>query len=335
MPKKPIFDVLELHIGTHKTGTSAIQMTVFENRESLMELNRYYPLAGLWKDKSHHKWSYAIWDVESGQNKLDHLFEELEGELGDLDKEFSIAVMSSELIEKAVLKDGVKDNLAYFLSRIARKIRVTAFFRRQDLLVESVFKQWVKDPAVRLNKQVEKFVSVQAPNLNYLAVTQAWEALEATEIVSVRLYSKAMNPVSEFFKILLPGSNYVPAKTAEKIVNPSLDGKALEFKYLINKIDLSPEEDFRLLSFITQKVEVTESLDLFGADDRQVYMQQFEESNSRLFDRFALEPFSNMNINSNRTISPLSGREVLGFLNSIAEENERLVWKIVNKLSYR
>ncbi len=48
-----------LHIGRHKCGTTSLQRSLLENRDSLLEQGIYYPLEGL-EDTGHHPIARAL-----------------------------------------------------------------------------------------------------------------------------------------------------------------------------------------------------------------------------------------------------------------------------------
>lgn len=335
MARKYLFEHLYLHVGTHKTGTSAIQAHLHNNSNIISKQNLLYPKTGVWSDKSHHKWAFALWDEENGKSKLEALFEELSAEVEQGKFDIDNAVISSEMIEKLPVKQQNMERLSYFLERIARSITIVIFFRRQDLLVESVFKQWVKDPSVRLDTSRERFLARQGENLNYLKIAQLWENQKNVKDVIVRIYNKSVDPISEILDVIAPNIDKGKLKKSKKLVNLSLDGKALEFKYLTNKAGLSLEEDRTLLKLVNKHLDNSEFLTLFKDGQRDKFLKTFIESNEKLKKRYNLPAFSSKIPQYSRTITPLSGQDILKFSQKISKDNEKIIWKVFHQLAYR
>ena len=82
------------HIGTHKTGSTAIQSFLFANRNRLLKSGILYPSVGL-KDKAHHN---AAWTLKAGDiNKTKALFLKIEREASSY--EVDTVLLSSEEFE--------------------------------------------------------------------------------------------------------------------------------------------------------------------------------------------------------------------------------------------
>jgi hypothetical protein len=122
-----------LHIGTHKTGTTAIQVQLNSNRRQLAEHGFLYPKTGIPSPfAGHHN---IAWEVRGdrrftpGLGTVDDLF----SEIGKSDHD---VILSSEDFECAA------DNLGSFISRLEQqelKVEVIIYFRDQVSYLQTLY----------------------------------------------------------------------------------------------------------------------------------------------------------------------------------------------------
>jgi hypothetical protein len=320
---------LVLHVGSHKTGTSAIQRWLNDNRDRLRLQGWLYPAAGQWPDHSHHAWPLALSDSipNAGQRaQFSELVEAAESEL--LMTRAGNVVLSSELFEKYPLKGVDLSLLEDFAKRIDAKVEIVVFFRRQDLLIESVFKQWVKDSDRRLSIAPVTFANNYRNRLNYAEIARVWRDLNWVDRVSVVTNALARDPILDFVGAIdgfpAADSTWVEPATA----NISLDGLALEFKHFFNKIpDIAPL-DANLLRAITYTSFPDERLSLFDSAQRTAEIEMAGKWNDALVAEFGVARFDGAIPRFDRLFEPLSGRGLLTGMEKIKEHDERLAWRL-------
>lgn len=211
MSKKTIY----FHIGTHKTGTTALQNFFVNNKKILsekgfeydfyndIEMNQGY-LAfnpGKWNDISFNiEKNYII----SGEDFYSHILD------------------SSEII---------KQKLSDF------NIEFIIYFKRQDLMIESVYNQLVK-----MHGYTKNIEELDSYNLNYYDFLTNLQQAFTDSHINVRVYEKfqfyAGTIFGDFLNII--GINNLDDFLIEekKIVNPSLSRDKLEFVKLLNMLEL-------------------------------------------------------------------------------------------------
>lgn len=330
--KAPLFKKLILHVGSHKTGTSAIQRAADRRRNSLLDQGILYPRIGQWHDRSHHHWAFAISDETEGMGKLDTLIADLEQERNETGKEPETALLSSELLEKIPHAGKQYPALTSFLGRIAETVECVYFVRRQDLLIESVFKQWVKDNKLRLKSTVQDFISQQAPRLVYLDIAKKWESLQNVSQMHVHTNALFTDPVRVFFDICGMELEDITNQGTTLIVNPTLDGQKLEFKYLLNFLDFSEADDSKLLKSINQIDTPYEAVSLFSENDRAAFIEEFKPGNDIMSKHYGVELFNDDFPKRDRMFCSLSGKNLEGMLQHLSEIDPKLTWLVYDKI---
>lgn len=115
---------LTLHIGRHKTGTTAIQNFLFRNREQLLERGFYVPMAGR-DGAGHHRLSRELSTVKKRRLKrrggAGEAFLELAREVGQLEPGPQLLISSEDFqnCDPAVVSKA----LAAYRTRVVVYIR--------------------------------------------------------------------------------------------------------------------------------------------------------------------------------------------------------------------
>ncbi len=283
---------LVLHIGTQKTGTSAVQKWLNENQQQLLKSGYYYPLTGQWTDHSHHHWAIALWDAirTSEPTALHKLIANLITELRSADLGETAVILSSEIFEKLPIHAKGRKVLEEFFDLLDVDVEVIAFLRRQDLLIESWFKQWVKDINRRISVPPERFIGEQSRFLDYNELLSMWRSLPRVRNLKVATNALLHNPIDEMERLL--DLDIVDRKGNRfEVVNASLDGEALRLKYFVNRFPLTPEEDLEVLSCIDRMDLSRERLNLFSDEERATFVGRFARSNALLAKTYRVDDF--------------------------------------------
>ncbi|BBM87496.1 hypothetical protein [Candidatus Uabimicrobium amorphum] len=287
---------LYLHIGLHKTGSSAIQTFLTRNRLKLFEHGWLYPdialhgnahhfLAAPYREKSHQP---RNWDGRKRLFDLKKLMAKCPRKKVLLSSEFFCGIQNVELLKNDLQKIG-------FTS-----IKIIIYLRRQDEVLESSYNQVIK-----VQNDIHKF-RVHFQKMNWLLFLKKWEEQFSPENLIVRTYQK-QNIVDSFLKII--DLQDIEWQKEQEQVNVSLDLDLLEVKRLanvagyplkpplLNKINtvFSSYPKEKLLS-IEQRNEI---INHFSASNKQVaqnYLQrenlfdeEFSEENYQVFEELKLE----------------------------------------------
>lgn len=231
MNKKKLY----LHIGTHKTGSTALQVFLTQNRQSLLKNGILYPEVGCPKFSQYGQHQLA-WLFFSNENYLPcfegntidkHLLEDLDIlnkiNLLSSDKKIHSIIISSE--EFSILNLDEIQMLSKKLYNF--DVEIIIYLRRQDNYLEAAYGTSVLFSGY--NKNFPSFMSNQRMNLNYYEVIKNWETSFGS-CVHVRSYEDMnikKDIISDFSKIININHNdqYISNKSR---VNKSISADAME-----------------------------------------------------------------------------------------------------------
>jgi hypothetical protein len=230
---------LYIHVGPHKTATSAIQgYFVAQGTSSLL-----YPKTGRWTDGAHHKLSFAA----RGINDYGTIAVPPWGELLEaLDKEIAAStkgiLLSSEEATPALI-----NALAPIIAKHDLMLIFILVLRNPIERAASLYNQWVKDPATGVDEDPDVYLKNHFQEFEFKRVYEKWKSLNRPMIV---VPFKSKLPLVQRFCAAINESYNKPVM--EDFLNPSMGGAALLAMLLANK--LSKDENQRR-SFFNQLVD--------------------------------------------------------------------------------
>ncbi|MEM9317802.1 MAG: hypothetical protein AAGA70_02210 [Pseudomonadota bacterium] len=178
---------LTIHIGMNKTGTTALQKTLHQNRAALQRAGLLYPKTGLGSRSAgaglHYKLSDAFRSGSGGPELASALLHEIDGSSA------KSAIISSEFFVE--VRDV--ESLASALS--GRDVRILVFLRRHDHWVNSLFSQAIKSQASPpWAPNVDAFIDHIRKNLAhyfvYSRLLKRWADAFGHAAMDVRLYGQ-------------------------------------------------------------------------------------------------------------------------------------------------
>ena len=221
--KKTIY----IHIGTPKTGSSAIQAFLKLNADLLQEKGYLYPNPPEFGQPYQTSPGNAVFIKNLFDNNN---YEEFKNTLSSFDKNVNI-ILSSESIANTINKH--KDR--FFKEIESYNYKIIVYLRRQDHHLSSMYNQLVKNHSFKknpLNLNVGKHVKLVLSLADYTDISK----------VIVRPYEKEQfwqgNIFADFLNAIgleLTDEYLMP----ERVVNPSLCFEALEFRKIINSFDIA------------------------------------------------------------------------------------------------
>ncbi len=170
-------DRIDIHVGQHKTGTSAIQKSLNQNREWLLTKGILYPQPDC-LDAHHQIASYVLSTVEDEAVAHNKFCEIVDAWSEQANFQNCLLLLSSEIFSEGVDLDYLK---GYFSDK---KVRIIIYIRRQDLLLESVYNQVLKQNGMVINNIVE----TPPYNLDTWNITRQWEYVVGEGNVIVKKY---------------------------------------------------------------------------------------------------------------------------------------------------
>lgn len=275
-----------VHIGTHKTGSTALQEFFSRNRARLLQHGVLYPDLEL-ADHAHH---HVAWKTRSEGAKwlADYL-----ATVGKKAEEFGAqrVLLSSEEFE--FIRD--KQLLAPLLEH---EVTVLAFLRRQDRYLESEYNQHVKMPDTRFSGDIYRFYFTHefGTRFNYRHLLDTWNQATRAAQIKVVNYDRTARLGSEaLFRraveaIELTWSDAWEHASPES-ENASLPTLAALYVAAANRRDLDRNAHLRLLSVCKREFAGAPRGVLLTHKDRRTMWGRFAGSNAYVSATYGLEPF--------------------------------------------
>jgi len=211
-----------VHLGTHKTGTTALQQYLNHNRQVLKSAGWLYPETGISKGlKGHHDIAWWL----SGKREFDprSLGEEI------VASGCRNVVLSSE-------EFGVSKNLAQLKTLFEdASVHAVVYFRRQDDYVLSAYNQNVKQ--ARYWKDFSVFVQMmdRQGRLDYYQLCENWASIFGRENLHVALYKPGLSIVDHFSSML--GIDVAGcSEESDVISNRSLPADAIGLMKVVSRL---------------------------------------------------------------------------------------------------
>lgn len=275
---------LTLHIGPHKTGTTALQSAFARGARPLRRKGVLYPKTN-WLYPAQHRLAFALKGkaIPGTGERPDRKAEmaELKAAIGQHagDRVF----LSSEELFSCNLKavTWLRDQLDI------ADVRILTFLRRPDMFLVSSYNQKIRQAGNGFDAPIRRFVRDPrkiAPEIDYQACLGAWADVFGDAAICLETYEDAA-PLGRTLKHLGLPPRFLPDQPG---VNKSVPGAVAECMRHAKAIGMAPEHQRRVLKRATS---------LFGKyppfvlsnEDRLHIIRMLEPSNSALFQRFGRE----------------------------------------------
>ena len=282
-----------LHIGTGKTGTSTIQNALYVSRSLLKKHNvDYARCCRVQVDHfgeaivAHYKLAEII------QNRADEELKAFREYINDSPLEtiiFSCENLYHHLGEKEV------ELLASLLHGC--RVTIVCYVRRQDLYIESAYKQQVKVGVAKVN--VNGFLArhtdknhLSQVHANYYRMLMPWDQHFGTEAITVRVFDPQCfingRLLDDFLDAAGIGDISLPDVTGSK-ANVAMPSELIQVVRVFNALKLIPRAEHQ--SFVEHLRAQFDFADypLVSPEIRQQVLENYEQTNNQLFERFNVE----------------------------------------------
>jgi hypothetical protein len=267
--------LLIIHIGTHKTGTSALQTFLTNNAAPLVTQGVRYIEAGREGRIAHHPLAW----IASGRADIDP--ENWAAANRELARSGApIDILSSEAFWFADPAQ-VRRNLAY-----DGEIQVVAYLRRQDAYLPSLYKQ-----AVTAGRKVkfETWLDQMGHRGDYYAVLSQWADAFGADAIRVKPYERngeTVDLVHDFIDGLGIDSAAALAHYKPHRRNPSPRRELLHFIRAFNRLNFDIDQQKLFYALIKIDKNYVRSADLLTKERAQELLDRFAESNRNVAARF-------------------------------------------------
>ncbi len=289
---------LFLHIGAQKTGTTSIQMFLSQNQAALRQHGFVYPdpgkvriglddhnhghlplsLVGYWRDPGYQLSRKEAW------GDLRSLYFESEGHL----------LISTELLFTPQIVPHLR-----FIKRMLRGIdvKVIVYLRRQDIFVQSVYKQRLKSDERRGFKQAWERGDYRHL-LDFHSILDRWQRYIGIENIIVRPYERgqlAKGDVLEDFLHIVGADGIEGLRKPSRHKNSTMNRNVLEISRALNNMGIHGAEvySFKLwLNEILAEGEPRNFVDhsVISPQKRLAILQNYKSGNEKLARNFLGRP---------------------------------------------
>ena len=292
---------LILHIGTHKTGTSAVQECLYRNELKLAERGIYYGHRARARALNQLASLIATGREAEAQALIDsHLAKASAAGATTLlisaESFFAMTMffhkLEGETYEDYWAAESRCIELLHGLLPADMPKHVVAFFRRQDKFLESVYAQTVRTRP--LSESCEQFRDTVGEALDYARHMRLWR--RAFPDCVVYTYEETANDAARFFlRNVLKTGDAEQFEGLDLRVNTSLARDLVEYKRELNRA--TSFVDQRMSDFVCAELErvVTDDgryRDFLSPEVRAKLMRDVEAGNATLVQRFRHDAIS-------------------------------------------
>jgi hypothetical protein len=328
-----------VHIGTHKTGTSALQECLRRNEKILSRRGIYYARIAPYKNSNglaktvaktrgaevsafvnrHFDRAIAL-----GANTLiisaeslyamTMFFHKFNGRLGDY---WTSETEAIEFLYRAFPKDAI--------------LKLVVFFRRQDRFLESIYREVVKTRGEAMTIHEFRFFFAEA--LDYCHHMQIWSTIFPQ--CAVYTYEQASNNIADFFfRNVIKLTNLEDFDGLDSRFNVGISRDVLEYKRMLNCIEMSEVDRYLSNLACTELARILPDdgafSDLLEPETRMAVLNEAATGNTQLSSLFAMKPFPVVGHASQNNWKPYPGLSA-----ERAEELAERYARITRSASYR
>ncbi len=300
---------LFLHIGTHKTGSTALQNLLWNNRAELAAQGILYPDLRM-GGHAHHEFAWATgMGPQRPKNETrigvwtDQLLrlcaepERADPPGGPSRRDIHTVVLSSEEFE-FVQNVGEIGHLADHFD-----VRVVVYLRKQDHYLESSYNQQVRMYGQRFPGSIYQFAFSFNPftRYNFRFLFDRWEAVFGRESITARPYgTRAIGGDirADFLRIIGADQSGLSFSGVEvERDNVSLHASALPYLARINEMNLPAPMHRQVIAALREMIPRVANARLLQYEEANRFYQSFERSNEHVFERYlgtATDPFGEL-----------------------------------------
>lgn len=270
---------LTIHIGPHKTGTTAIQAAFSQSAAALRRQGVYYPKRH-WRQKAHHRLAFAL----KGKKMPGGDAPDLSAELEALCHTLSEAEGAKVLISSEEFFTCPREGVARLRDAIAGPVRIICFLRRPDDFLVSCYNQKIKQPGNGFAAPIARYLKAPrtiAPEMDYLGAVSTWADVFGNAAMAVEVYEDGP-PLARLRHHL--GLNGQPAEPPCAL-NASVPGAVAEIMRHAKAAGLCEGKQRKLL---VRARQVYDGYPAFyvSDEDRRAVIAAMEEDLNTLFARF-------------------------------------------------
>ena len=300
---------LILHIGTHKTGTTALQRFLYANRKKLAMDGFHYatPPYGLQEanfianalnvGNTHAVQEFLLKHVKAARRQRSHTI------LASAENFYAMSVLAAmqrkEAAANAVERDhGLIMTLRALIPEDVTTCQIACYFRRPDRYAESLYSQHVKRGII-FDGTFEEFLPIIRPALFYDKHMRAWSDAFEENNCTVRPYEPARaDIVGDFVRDVMGVDDMARFSRTHNQGNERVSRDVLEFKRLRNRTAKANERDIErtILRIVDEEMELRKTepdyyQDFLAPDQRAELLELVQPEMEALQTAHSVPPF--------------------------------------------
>jgi hypothetical protein len=260
---------LILHIGTHKTGTTALQQFLYANRARLAASGFHYATPphrlqeanvignALNVGKGDVVRTFFAKQLDLAERRDAHTI------LASAENFYAMSAFAAmqrrEVCANAVERDrALIETMHSLMPTDIDTCQSVCYFRRPDRYAESLYSQHVKR-GILFDGTFDEFLPIITPALLYNEHMRAWSDVFGESSCIVRLYEPVKaDIVSDFVKNVLSIGDVTPFSKMDRHANERVSRDVLEFKRLRNGATRFNERDMErtILRLVDEEMEL-------------------------------------------------------------------------------
>jgi len=275
-----------LHVGLHKTGTTAIQDFLFLNRDKLLSQGYLYPITEF-HPLGQQRVAYAFngeVNPHLDQSKVsqnEELFEKLTQVISQ--DNYQVLIVSSENFTPSGNKSVLK-KIKHFFCEF--DIKIVFYLRRQDSYKESLYREHIKLP----NSETVSFKRFNVPYvLDYEKRLKPWVDVFGEQNIIVRSYdqliSEKADVINDFCEII--GLDISQYEKPKKNSNSTISNIAMELIRALNSLDIDHIERGRVNIAVRKFCDESDLKKVWRlSNNSKKILSKYSKSNTSVAERF-------------------------------------------------
>jgi hypothetical protein len=275
---------LYLHIGTHKTGSTAIQQLLWKHRQALATAGLLYPDVGVRRD-AHHEIAWAAGTTRAAPDAaaLRAMVEDLVRQASTSAQSMLLSSEEFEFVQRVQELALLKDHF---------EVKVIVYLRKQDEYLEAAYNQHVRSYDLRFTGSIYQFALRYNFfwRFDYWRILQNWGDVFGVENVIVRPYGTDLvddDALADFLSLLPLPVDLCRDIAGETIrINRALHPRAIPYMARINKMSLSREQHQAAQGILRKVIPHEPGFRFLRDEEAGRFYESFESDNETLFRTF-------------------------------------------------
>jgi hypothetical protein len=290
---------LYLHIGTHKTGSTALQYFLTNSEKVLAAHNLVYPDIGRQGD-GHHQlaWSMTRQNEQYCPQSVDKFLARLRKLGSDQGRDIILSSEDFSLATDVAPLAALKDDFELY---------IVVYLRRQDHYLQALYNQHVRMHGIRFSGSIYEFqfkLNV-VQRMSYRKILARWEALAGRDKLIVRPYGTALvnsDICHDFFEQIqctFPAGHALDIPPV--VANRSASASLLCHLSHLNRITLTEQQHKKAEALLRDMLPPAPDQQLLRLSDAKNFYSKFQNGNRYVFERYMgldSDPFESLDDNT-------------------------------------